>query len=783
MKFRLIFLFTLLWTFTLKSQEKVSIEYDKQPLVSVLSDIEQKFNIKFSFNSELVNNQIVSYTKTIVTLEDLLLTIENQTKLEFKKISKRYYLIKSQPQLNLKNTQQLDEVIIREYITAGINKTPEGSINISPKSLGILPGQTESDVLESLQLIPGVQSPTETSSGLYVRGGTPDQNLILWDGIKMYHSGHFFGMISSFNPYITKNITFSSNGSNARYGNSISSVIDITSYNELPKKFEGGFGFNMTHADVFLKTPISNKFALIVSARKSYTDAIKTFTFKNLSDRVFQNTKISEGNKVFDEDDVTLTNDSFRFSDITLKTIFKPSDNDEIVFSSLFTNNKLDYGFEIEEFDEVSRDELEIKNKGLSGTWNHNYSNSFSHEIQAYYSEFGFDYEGTNNYPDDQFNRTTKNNNILDKGILVHTNWNINKTNTLSMGYQLSSNKVGYSLGYDNNYFPDDVFNEENNKSNNTNTFYADYQYKKPKKWLIHLGLRGDDVSLLKKFYLEPRVVAEAYLNSNLKTKIALEKRHQNLSQILEFNTRDFGLENQVWSLAQEDNVPLQKSTKFSMGFNFNKKGWNLDVEFYTIKTKGITSLTRGFESTGANFSEGESNVSGLDVLLKKRINNYRTWLSYTTTKKDFKFDAINNSKAFAGNFHIGHQVYWSHSYKLNMFDFSLGWRFRTGIPYTKALRLDESEALIIYDKINNERLPNYHRLDFSVTYKFNFSKSESWKGKFGFSLLNIYNKKNILSKDYRIRFSTSQNTPFFLQETTKASLGVTPNLVFRVEF
>ena len=151
--------------------------------------------------------------------------------------------------------------------------------------------------------------------------------------------------------------------------------------------------------------------------------------------------------------------------------------------------------------------------------------------------------------------------------------------------------------------------------------------------------------------------------------------------------------------------------------------------------------------------------------------------------KKDFKFDAINNSKAFAGNFHIGHQVYWSHSYKLNMFDFSLGWRFRTGIPYTKALRLNESEALIIYDKINNERLPNYHRLDFSVTYKFNFSKSESWKGKFGFSLLNIYNKKNILSKDYRIRFSTNQNNPFFLQETTKASLGVTPNLVFRVEF
>ncbi len=783
MKPKYTFLFFFLLVLFLNAQEKIAVNYNQEPLANVLVDIEEKFNIKFSFNSVLVNEQRITFFKELVSLQDIITAIESQTNLEFQKASERYYLIKRQTLLDLLSTQQLDEVVISEYITSGVNKKNDGSLVLTPKTLGILPGLTESDVLQSLQLLPGIQSPTETTSGLYVRGGTPDQNQILWDGIKMYNSGHFFGMISAFNPYITKDITFFSNGTSARYGNSISSVIDIASYNTIPEKMEGGLGFNMTHADLFLKIPVTQKLALVASARKSYTDAINTFTFQNLSSRVFQNTKISEGNKIYDDDNVTLTNDSFSFSDITLKAIFKPSKADEVVFSSLFTKNKLDYGFLIEEFEEVSKDILDIKNKGLSATWSHNYSNSFSHEIQAYYSDFELDYEGTNNYPNDLFNKTTKNNNILDKGLSIHTNWDINKENTLAIGYQLSSNEVDFSLGYDNNYFPDDIYEDINKKRNSTNTIYTDYQFEKTKKWLIYLGLRGDFVSLLKKFYLEPRLLTEIYLSKPIKAKIALERRHQNLSQILEFNTRDFGLENQVWALAQDNYVPLQRSNKLSIGFNFNDNGWNIDLDFYKIKTKGLSSLTRGFESTGANYSEGESRISGIDILLKKKINNYRTWLSYTTTKKDFNFSNINNSKPFSGNFHIAHQLYWSHSYKLNAFDLSLGWRFRTGIPYTKALGLQDDGYSILYDKINNERLPNYHRLDFSATYKFNFSKKETWKGKLGFSLLNIYNKKSILSKDYKVRLSTDPDTPYFLQETTKIALGITPNIVFRIEF
>ena len=172
-------------------------------------------------------------------------------------------------------------------------------------------------------------------------------------------------------------------------------------------------------------------------------------------------------------------------------------------------------------------------------------------------------------------------------------------------------------------------------------------------------------------------------------------------------------------------------------------------------KTKGLTSLASGFENANTNFSKGESKTIGLDVLLKKKSKNYRTWISYSTMKKDFNFEEINNNRKFSGNFHIGHQLIWSQTYKWRNFDFSMGWSFRTGTPYTGASGLLEDGFTIDYKTINGERLPNYHRLDISTTYRFNLSKKV--KGKLGFSLFNLYNKKNLLNRSYRARFDFLQ--------------------------
>lgn len=151
----------------------------------------------------------------------------------------------------------------------------------------------EPDVLQTIQALPGVQSVDERVSNLNIRGGTHDQNLILWDGIKMYQSGHFFGLISAFNPYLTESVVVSKNGTSARYGDGISSIIDMRSSNTIDKAFSGGTGFNLINADVFSKIPLSDKTELLVSARRSVTDLIITPTYDQYFKRIFQDTDIT----------------------------------------------------------------------------------------------------------------------------------------------------------------------------------------------------------------------------------------------------------------------------------------------------------------------------------------------------------------------------------------------------------------------------------------------------------------------------------------------------------
>ncbi len=656
---------------------------------------------------------------------------------------------------------------------------------MSPNELGILPGLTEPDVLQSIQLIPGVQSPTETASGLYIRGGTPDQNLVLWDGIKMYNSGHFFGTISAFNPYITDEVKLFKSGTKAQYGNRVSSVIDITSDDKIPNALHGGFGFNLTHADVYLKAPISEKVAILVSGRRSFTEIFNSATFKNLADRVFQNTKISEGNKVFDDDEVTTTKDLFYFSDFTFKAVIKPTEKDQITFSNLFTKNKLDYGFLIEEFDEASQDKLDVSNGGSTLSWDHVYNKNFSHTFSAYYSNFDLQYVGTNSIEDEFSDKLEKINRIDDYGLSFHTDWTINASNKINFGYQFSSNEVKSVITFFDSESEEDEFIEINDNTNNSHSLYTDYEFKNEDKWYISGGLRANHISILDKFYLEPRFQFGFKLSDNIKVKISAENLHQAVSQIVEFNTEDFGLENQIWVLSDGDLIPLLKSNQVTTGFVFSNNGWTLDVEGYYKKIDGLTSFTLGFDSFNElTFSKGQSKVLGLDVLLKKKIDNYRTWLSYSFINNEFTFSELNDGNPFPGNFDITNQFIWSHSYEWNKFSVSLGWSIRTGIPFTEAVGIIENSegAFIDYSEINSKRLPNYHRLDASATYKFNISEDKKWKGKFGFSLLNIYNQENILSRTYQIRQDVNDGSNV-LREIDKISLGITPNLVFRIEF
>ena len=160
--------------------------------------------------------------------------------------------------------EELNEVIVYEFLTKGIIKETDGSVTLNTGELGLLPGLVEPDVLFGVQALPGIKSIDETVSDINIRGGTNDQNLILWNGIKMYQSGHFFGLISAFNPYLTEKVSIYKNGTPSQYGDGVSSVISMETKNDIGEYFSGGAGFNFISGDVFGHVPLNEKTGLSV---------------------------------------------------------------------------------------------------------------------------------------------------------------------------------------------------------------------------------------------------------------------------------------------------------------------------------------------------------------------------------------------------------------------------------------------------------------------------------------------------------------------------------------
>jgi hypothetical protein len=782
---KLIVVFALLLSQAVFSQETMSRSYEESSLTEILKDVEKRFNVKFSFNSEIIEGKQITATFNEISLEDVLFKIEIEFHIQFNKISERYYTIVKQELNTSSKTQSLSPVIVKSYLIKGIDKNKDGSISILPDKLGILPGLTEPDVFESLQLIPGVQSPNETASGLYIRGGTPDQNLVLWDGIKIYYSGHFFGMLSAFNPYIIDEVKLFKSGTEARYGNRISGVIDMSSKNEITNKTKGGFGFNMTHADVFLQTPISEKVGFLFSARRSFTDIYQSPTFNKLSDRVFQNIKIAEENGVKDNNLSSKVESDFFFTDYTAKIIVEPSEDDKLSLSTLFTKNTLNYNFDVPEIEYNLIDNLEIKNLGLSFVWNKKWDSKLSHQITSYYSNYNFDYIGDGFFIENYTDKSTKRNIIDDVGFSAHLKYSFKESKNLLFGYQFASNKISYQLGYTNIQNQTSIISDDGN--NNMHSIFSEYEYHS-NKMQINAGIRLNYFSVTDDYFIEPRIYSEYKINNSYRLKGSMERKNQSISQIVEFQTSSlgFGLENQVWALANQDDIPIQKSNQATIGVLFNKSNWKIDIEAYHKWIKGMTSFTRGYNDQRQDFSNGKGTILGVDVLVNKNIKNYRTWVGYSYTKNQFKFTDLEN-EFFPANHDITHMFSWSHTYKINNFEGSLGWIYRTGVPYTKAIGIEETpeNLFILIDSINEERLPNYSRLNASIIYNFKFSKNKKWKGKLGLSLANILNQKNVLNRTYQLRpfINSANEIEYQLREVDKLSLGITPNLVFRVEF
>ena len=745
-------------------EEAFYIEFDDVPVMYAFTEVENVYDVLFSYKDDDLKGKRISIKREKRTLVEFLDLFKQLTQLNYKILNNRYIIINEVSQETI-DLNALDKVIVRSYLAEGIEKNKNGSFNLFPYKLGILPGLTEPDVLESIQLLPGVLSPNETATGFFVRGGASDQNRLIWDGINIYHKGHLFGMISPLNPNVTSKIKFINKGSHARYGERLSSVIDMSSNSNISKTVKAELGFNGINGDALIEVPIiKDKLNIQGSFRRSYVDALETFTFSQLADKVFESTKINNSENA---------NNEFSFLDYNVKLNYKPNKNNSLYASVISIDNQLDYVLNDTENDRRFNDRLITSNIGYGLGWNVKWNEKIKQNTTAYFSDYKLNYNFITKEDDVLGSDFEKRNTIFDSGISSEVTFDASKTSQVTLGYQYVLKDVAYAFLNTTNI---SIVLDTEDKTIQTHSVYGQYDYKNPKLFNLSLGLRSTYFIELDAVRLEPRLVVYKSLLKNLKFQATAEIKNQIISEIDETILSDLSLENRVWRLADGNAFPIINSQQVSAGFLYSKKGLSIDLDTYYKKLKNITALSLGFlNPENSRFNIGRQKVVGVDAFVKKRFSSFNSWLSYSFNRSESRFENLNNSKDFTSKSNVTHSVSTALSYKLNRFQFAIGWKWQTGKPYTIAE--ESGDRLEFNDGINTGELPIYHRLDFSSTCNFKMSKDNKLRGKVGLSIRNIYNRKNLISREYR--GNNSLRDPIELIE--KFSIGITPNLMFRL--
>ena len=700
--------------------------------------------------------------------------------------------------LLIPDDNQLDEVVVSNDPGQQIVKMNKNvsQISLSPKKLASIPNLGEKDIFRAIQLIPGVSGTNESSSGLYVRGGTPDQNLVLLDGFTVYHVDHFYGFFSAFNSGAIKDIQLYKGGFPAEYGGRISSVMDLTGKTGNSNKFSLSAGLSLVSANATLEIPIGDKANLLIAGRRSYTDILKSGLYNSIFN-LYNDSNQTNGNSLpnFNGFQQNQTQPTFYFYDLNTKFSYKPSDKDIISISIYNGEDNLDssrenqntFGTGTEEriINSDIEDLLNWGNWGSSFRWARQWSDKLYTNVVGAYSNYFSQRKRINDISIQLIDTTTTNksgliedNNLNDYTLRIHNEYKINSKHSLEFGGQLTKNEVDY------NYSLNDSISVINQKDKGLiKTVYIQNKWSPTEKLNIIGGIRTTHFDVTNELYYEPRLSGSYQLNNKVKLKGAWGKYYQFVNRIVREDvtqgSRDF------WLLANKENSPISFSQHLILGTSYEVDDWLFDVEYFEKEMTGLTEFSLRFQSalgTDPNdqlFFEGTGISRGVDFLIQKKVGKYTGWLGYTLSEVVHTFPDLSNSPFYSLN-DQRHEFKIVNVLKAGRWDLGATWVYGSGKPYTAPNGLytitlldgKETEYVSIGEK-NGLRIDPYHRLDLSATYNFNLG---SGKGEMGLSIFNLYNKTNTWYNEFEV--VDNQVT-----ETNVNYIGFTPSIFFNVSF
>ncbi|MEM1134992.1 MAG: TonB-dependent receptor [Bacteroidota bacterium] len=654
------------------------------------------------------------------------------------------------------------EVIADENGESIEQTTQMSSISIPIKQIKLLPAlMGETDLLKALQLMPGVQSGSEGTSGLYVRGGGPDQNLILLDGVPVYNVSHLFGFFSIFNPDAVNRVELTKGGFPARYGGRLSSVVDISLKEGNMHEFHGEGAVGLISSKLTLEGPIiKDKASFMISGRRTYIDL--------LARPLIRRSARADG------DDATV---GYHFHDINAKFNYKFSEKDRLYFS-IYNGRDKAYSFyeyrDNDGFNNFESDEefgLRWGNIISALRWNHIFGKNLFSNVTVTYSEYLFDL--FNNYEDRYNDAAGQRTEIYKSRYLSGINDFAGK---LDFDYYPSPNhsiRFGTSAIY--HTFEPGAFNLTSNEvpdiSLSQNTYALEYaayfedDMKINKNLSINAGLHGSVFSVNDEIYtsLQPRIAAR-YL---LPKRIALKASYAQMVQFINLLTNSgIGLPTDLWVPATE-NIPPQEAWQVAFGLAKSfKNGFELSIEgFY----KEMTNLVEYNE--GASFLEvdtdwqtqvasGIGESYGAELLFQKKQGRTTGWIGYTLSWSNRQFETLNFGKKFPYKFDRRHDLSIAivHEWKPKV-DLSVAWVYGTGnaitLPISRYETLSNnlgfgtdrrringfgSNQVEYYGERNSFRMRAYHRFDINLAFK----KKKKWGERtWSLGVYNLYSRQN----------------------------------------
>jgi hypothetical protein len=634
---------------------------------------------------------------------------------------------------------ELKEIVVSARADdENVKSTEMGTVGLSMDNVKKLPAlMGEVDVLKAIQLLPGVLSAGEGNAGFYVRGGGPDQNLVLLDEAVVYNSGHLLGFFSVFNADAIKNTTLIKGGMPANYGGRLSSVVDIQMKEGNSKEYilEGGIGAIASRL-TFQGPIVKDRSSFIISARRTYAlDLAQPF----LDGTSFEGT-------------------NYFFYDLNAKANYRFSDNDRLYFSTYF-------GRDVLQFNSSERDfffNLPYGNATATLRWNHLFNDKLFMNLSAIYNEYDFGFEGGQG----EF--------LIDVFSGVR-DWNAK----LDFDYfPVPGHNIKFGLNYTYHRLTPSVANATNGEQTFGNDFeprfahesavYIADDFSLGRRWSMNVGLRFSSFSQLGPyvsridstvyapneevatyFGWEPRVAMTFNLTPSSSIKAGFTVANQYLHLVSNSTST---LPTDIWVPSSEAVKP-QLGLQYAVGYfrNFAENEWEAAVEVYYKDLRNQVDYREDYvddlaADLEAEFVFGKGRAYGMEWFLKKREGRLSGWLGYTLSRTERIFPDINEGRAFPAIYDRRHDLSVVVNYKINKkWEFGGVFVYGTGNAFTpiESLYFIDRYPVQQYGARNSARLQDYHRMDLSLTYVPKPDVVKAFKSSWNFSIYNVYSRQN----------------------------------------